>query len=618
MTDLKHWLLLGVVVLAMCALVQQASADDDPRTRREISWRPAPPDHSKDLLERVYMDDSVLAKPTSEEKARGLILYQRPYTELVFPNSVPAEAERVESLSVLAAPGEYEPITVAIYALDDLTAIDVEIADPALPEGSELPVDVRVAKCVFKRITHYTGPGEFMYMPTWLADWKKTDLPAGQSLWLWLDVHVPWDAKPGTYKGTFRILGKDVAELPIEVKVLPIALPREPHINVGFYDSPTAEKLAQQRKHGMTSVGWTGGSGAKLSLADHAVTVDLSGSAMETILDAYRKAGFQRPILWLMSGDVYKWCLGQAEVGSDRFRKLYGGAMRQIHDEAVRRGWAEIIAQPDDECPTHHDRMERSRIKLPLLKRARFRTEMDHYLAYFYDGGGSNGKWVEETLPFVDVITLRYWHERRLGQAPWREVVQRVSDLHKELWTYNITAAHTFPQPTSMRFSGGWFFRTLGRTCRGMYFWAYSSVQGDPYNDLDASCSDWLYYYPTDMQRGYSGGPSIDLVCLREGLDDLRYIEALERLIGLIEAKGDTAAARAARTTLGKLVNSFNFSEAHEREVEGTKSVWQVLEDRDGERVAHGWYRYPNGWSPARYDNARRAVAEQIVKLQEE
>ncbi|MFH0962700.1 MAG: hypothetical protein V2A58_01665 [Planctomycetota bacterium] len=607
---------VAVLLIVLIHLGGSSVTAETPAASPDPSWRPAPPAHAEDLVERFYVDDKTPPSPTPEEKARGFILYRRPCTDLVFPNSTPAARERVDVLSTFAALDEYEAITFALYALKDLSGVTLELSDLRLAEGSfVLPsadADLRVARGLFKRITHYSGPGEFMYMPTWLARFDSLEVPGGQSTWLWLTLHVPADAFPGTYRGTLRVSAAETVEIPVEIEVLSITLPGEPDVNFGFYDAPTLEKLAQQRAHGMTSVGWYGEAGLAPSVSNDSLSVDFAGTNLERVLEAYRRAGFRRPILWLMPGDVYKWCAKEAEPGSERFAKLYGDIMRLIREEANRRGWAEIITQPDDECPSHADRMGRSRIALPLLKAAGFRTEMDHYLAYS-DNGGDNDKWVAETLPHVDVITLRYWFEKRLGQEPWDVVAERVAKLGKELWTYNITAAHMFPQPASMRFNGGWFFRTHGKTCKGMYFWAYWTGPGDPYNDLDGANSDFRYYYPADPARGLSGGASIDLACMREGLDDLRYVEALERLI---EASPQSSSAVRARATLDELLRSFNFSEARRRAVEGTKSVWETLEEHDGRRTARGWYLYPNGWKHKSYDEARRTLASAILSLE--
>ena len=598
---------------AVMLLVGLASARAAVAAGVDVSWRPDPPEHAKDLVERVYVEDGELPTPTADETERGFVLYARPATELVFPNSVPAAAERVARLTSFASPDEYEPIVLAVYALGDLKSLEVRVGPLRQADGpAVLPadlIDVRVARGMFKRTTHYSGPGEFMYMPTWLARHEREGLAAGRSAWFWLIVRVPPDAKPGRYLATATISADRPAEVPIELTVLPIELPR-PNVSVGFYDSPTPRKLRQQRAHGMTSVGWHGNSGVKLSVDGDSVAVDLKRSAMGRVIEQYGQAGFRGPIMWLMGDDVWKWCTEQAPADSKRCADLYVAALRRIGEEARRRDWPEIIVQPDDECPGHPDRMARSERRLPLIKAAGFRTEMDHYLAY---SGGDNAKWVQRTMPYVDIITLRYWPEGRLGQAPWAEIAKTVADAGKELCTYNITACHMFPQPASMRFSTGWFFRTAGSACRGMYFWAYSSAQGDPYNDLDGKYSDFRYHYPPDAKRGLSGGPSIDLVCMREGLDDLRYIQALESLIA---KNTPSPAATTAKALLARLRDSFDFTEARKRKVEGTKSAWQFLEDRDGLRIARGWYRHPNGWTSAHYETARQSIASQIIRLQ--
>ena len=399
------------------------------------------------------------------------------------------------------------------------------------------------------------------------------------------------------------------AAVPVHLEVLPITLP-DPGVNVGFYDSPTPEKLEQQRAHGMTSVGWHGNSGVTLRQTADGVAVEVAGSSMDRVLTAYAVAGFTSPLLWLMGDDVWAWCTQQAPAESAECAALYVAALTGIRDYAASRKWPDIIVQPDDECPGHPDRMARSERRLPLIQKAGFQTEMDHYLAYHY---AENAEWVARTMPHVDVITSRYWPEGRLGQAPWADLAERVTEAGKELWTYNITACHMFPQPTSMRFSTGWFFRTEGASCRGMFFWAYASRQQDPYNDFDGACSDFCYWYPPDPERGLSGGPSIDLVCMSEGLTDLRYVRALETRIAE-QQRG--ARVRRARNLLRRLLNSFNFRQPLKRRIEGTKSAWEYLEERDGIRIARGNYIYPNGWDAADYDNARREIAAQILRLQ--
>ena len=66
------------------------------------------------------MDEAKSPRPSDEENALGFMLFSRPDLSLVFDNSVPHGDDKVRRLACSAAPGEYEPITFAAYALRDL------------------------------------------------------------------------------------------------------------------------------------------------------------------------------------------------------------------------------------------------------------------------------------------------------------------------------------------------------------------------------------------------------------------------------------------------------------------------------------------------------------------
>jgi hypothetical protein len=54
------------------------------------------------------------------------------------------------------------------------------------------------------------------------------DLPAGETHGFWIDIHVPTDARPGAYKGTYRVTaaGAKAVEVPVTLTVWDFALPR--------------------------------------------------------------------------------------------------------------------------------------------------------------------------------------------------------------------------------------------------------------------------------------------------------------------------------------------------------------------------------------------------------
>ena len=168
---------------------------------------------------------------------------------MIFTNSRPRPGERLQTLAARACPGEYEPLTFALHALRDLPEVNVAVTD-LRSAAADAPLaadrfELRVAQSAFRRITHYAGPGEFMFMPTWLAVQSSLHIPAGRSRWFWITVHVPDDAKPGRYEGRLAITvgGQPRAQFGLVLDVLPIRLTEPAGYAIGFYDLSPAERF---------------------------------------------------------------------------------------------------------------------------------------------------------------------------------------------------------------------------------------------------------------------------------------------------------------------------------------------------------------------------------------
>ena len=129
-------------------------------------------------------------------------------------------------------------------------------------------------------------------------------------------------------------------------------------------------------------------------------------------------------------------------------------------------------------------------------------------------------------------------------------------------------------------------------------------------------------WYRPDPERGLRGGPSLTLAWAREGVDDLRYIVTLERLVFMARLSGSKAsqqAATRAEQALEELRTSFDFSRSpHVTQPRGgtAQASWQRLEERDGLLTASGEYLYASGWGPMDYDLARHKIAQHILALQ--
>jgi len=166
----------------------------------------------------------------------------------------------------------------------------------------------------------------------------------------------------------------------------------------------------------------------------------------------------------------------------------------------------------------------------------------------------------------------------------------------------------------TLRFSAGWFFRSLGAGCTGYYLWAYQCPANDPYLDLDGD-TDWILQYPPASDR--KGGPALHWEAFREGIDDLRYIATLERLIEAHrhDARTTTLVVEAEKL-LHDLAGSLDVARI-QRDCVFLESAWDKAETLpDGRRVAEGRFRLPSGWTFERYDEAREAVAEFVTKIQ--
>ena len=78
------------------------------------------------------------------------------------------------------------------------------------------------------------------WWPDPLLSAGKFDVPAGQVQPLWINVHVPLDARPGLYRGTvtLRLADGQAQSLPLEVRVWNFTVPKQQHLETCFLLRP--------------------------------------------------------------------------------------------------------------------------------------------------------------------------------------------------------------------------------------------------------------------------------------------------------------------------------------------------------------------------------------------
>jgi len=191
-------------------------------------------------------------------------------------NTFPIPARVGTQLSCSGCRGEYESVTLVVYALKNLEHVTVTATDLTGPGGT-IPasaVDVHIVKCWYQaarqiwcriktkllapelllkddRLVRVDLAKKANYVRSTAADGQETyllcsgptsdglksvrpvdadtlqpvDIPARSMQQFWLTVHIPKDAKPGVYRGRVQISSKTGSGgLPIELTVHPFGL----------------------------------------------------------------------------------------------------------------------------------------------------------------------------------------------------------------------------------------------------------------------------------------------------------------------------------------------------------------------------------------------------------
>jgi hypothetical protein len=193
----------------------------------------------KGWQEVVIKDKHQPAIANKQEQQQGFIVYQRPATEPVYPQSFPAPEEKIDKLTAFATLGEIEPLTFSIYALKNIKDLQVKIS--GLKSGNDeiglADIEQRVVTYWTTRYPRYTTEGRYIYTPELLMPIAPLNFPKTFSFRYWFIIHTPKDAKPGLYKGavTLTLDGKPVKTIPVSYRVLDIKLLKDPNKHFTAY-----------------------------------------------------------------------------------------------------------------------------------------------------------------------------------------------------------------------------------------------------------------------------------------------------------------------------------------------------------------------------------------------
>lgn len=524
--------------------------------------------------------------PTAAETERGFIVSQRPWIEPVYPTWLPRRQDVVESLVVRLAPGEYEPLTICVTALKPLAYVNarVELIDARTGPGISVG-HVRTMKRFLTNAAPLQPGQRFERRPMFVFPGPSGPVEEGETQRLWLTVRAAEDAAPGSYEGTL-IVSTDTGEaaLPLIIDLLPIDLP-EADATFGMYYRQTHQyedlrtnaflqrSMRDMREHGCNSFSVYADVERKLADGAWEITPDNNDRKVGLLtqmrlLERFGLARTGHPLLLLATG-----------TSDGRFH--HGAELvRTIQERAEQEGWPELLWYLVDE---------------PSPEREPFLREVAG-VVHSVPGARS-------VTAIGDPTALGKYYDVWIVSNTVRDfdrVTEQAAAQGAEVWTYNCV--WNGAQPRNDRYFTGLFTWAYG--LRGNWQWCYCE-QGGGRIGLDGQIEPVLPNYgdPWRVQYVAPGvefnAPTVGWEGRREGIDDLRYLQALEAAI---------EAQRADRPELAREAEGFlDYVRRRAKRPDAALPASQIARVYDV--IEHP------GLTPGDYDAIRRRAAELIVAL---
>ncbi len=546
---------------------------------------------------RLERDDSVrvgdlspapnpMPEPTAAEGECGFIVSQRPWIEPVHPTWLPRRRDVVDQLTVRLAPGEYEPLTVSVTALRPLASVNAQVAVSHFPANAISIGHVRTMKRWLTNSAPLQPGQRFERRPMFVFPGASGPVAGGETQRLWLTVHAPEDATPGTYEGALTISAGagEATTLPLSVEVLPIDLP-EPDATFGMYyrqthqyddlrtDAFMERSLQDMREHGCNSFSVYADVERKLPDGTWEITLDNADAkvGLLTQMGLLERLGLARadhPQLLLAHGETD----GRFHYGS----KL----VRTVEERAREGGWPALLWYLVDEPSPERE---------PLLREV---------AGVVHDVPGAR-----TVTAIGDPTALGKYYDVWIVSNTLRDfdrVLAQAAETGAEVWTYNCV--WNGAQPRNDRYFTGLFTWAYG--LGGNWQWCYCE-QGGGRIGLDGQVEPALPTYgdPWRVQYVAPGvefnAPTVGWEGRREGIDDLRYLQALEVAI---------AAHRADRPELAREAEGFlSHVRGRARRPDTSLPASQIARVYDVVEQPE--------LDPTDYDAIRRRAADLIVAL---
>jgi Glycoside hydrolase 123, N-terminal domain len=474
---------------------------------------------------------------------------------------------------IFASKGEYEPFSLLLRPKTALEQVFITSSDLTGDAGRIPKENVTICS-----IEDSTRIGRKILVKLG----KKWNMPAYSTENFWCTVKVPDDARPGIYKGKLTVTAKNeaIGSISIMLEVLDIKL-EEPPFALGLnYSNPHNQaaleaQLADMRRHGMTCVA---------PLYDwHLPVHDSNTAELGNFIESYKKAGFTKTLYFASPMNLQLSSLaGYGDETSKRWQQKYIQVMMLLHAEMLRHNVPVLMSIADE-----------------LTNKG---IEGVHI-------GGRLARFVWEELPEIAATSDMNGYMEVMAMAPHLNVAAFNNgwdgiDHHNK--GRHLINGRFILEVQAKTGAIPWFVNAgVGRFPFGFFFWKMTKygVKGKV---------EWYYNLNNGRgslvrTEGATIQPTLEYERSREGIDDLKYLCTLEKLIARAKSLGKaTAERRSAEALL-------------ERIADGIADDWTAY--------TQGGERFPADgmavMSPEKTANMselnalRRALADQIMRLQE-
>ncbi len=471
-----------------------------------------------------------------------------------------------DRIEITACPGEYESATFSVYAIRDLSGVELSIGDLRSGEQSldASCIDPYVVKCWYQagrgigdlgerlptpelllkddtlvRVDHEerrnfvrSAPGSDVYLdvsgpdssalaelqPRDADELQPVDIPARSLQQFWLTAHIPADAAPGSYEGTIGIsaAGGPSTDLPVRVRVLPFTL-AEPALEYSIY---YRGRLTTDGQGSITSEAKSPEQFAAemRDLVAHGVTnptiyQSFDERLLGQVFDLREAAGMRSPRVYTLGIST------GAPQTEEALAALREGVQTWL-DFIRGRGYDELCVYGIDEASG--ERLRAERMAFQAVHDVGAKVFVACYRDYFDVVG--------------DLLDVPVW-----AGAPDPEEAVKAHSVGHRILNYGHPQCGV-EEPETYRRNFGLLLWHAGYD--GAMDYAYQHSFTHIWNDFDnASYRDHTMAYPT--VNGVVG--TVQWEGFREAVDDVRYLTTLLEAIETAKSAGGDRAAEARR-----------------------------------------------------------------------